>query len=242
MNADLPQHIVKSFEQELKQLRDMLVEMGSLLEAQLATAGAAIAQGDSAAAASAVEQDPAIDSLEREVEQFVIRMLALRQPLAGDLRQIVAALKISSDLERIGDYSANVAKRSIVLAQFNLTFKLAGLAHLIRLVQENLKRTIDLLGDYDAELAIEVWRADQAVDDIYTAIFRELITYMMEDPRNITPCTHLLFVAKNLERIGDHTTNIAETVHYATTGDVLPEGRPKGESSSYMVVRPREHQ
>jgi phosphate transport system protein len=240
MPSDLPQHIVKSFEQELKQLRAMLVEMGGLLEAQLATAGAAVMQGDSAAATAALEQDPAVDALEREVEQFVIRMLALRQPMAGDLRQIVAALKISSDLERIGDYAANVAKRSIVLAQFNLPFKLAGLAHLTRLVQENLKRTIDILGDYDAERAIEVWRADQAVDDIYTAIFRELITYMMEDPRNITPCTHLLFVAKNLERIGDHTTNIAETVHYATTGEVLPEGRPKGETSAYMIVRARD--
>jgi phosphate transport system protein len=238
--SDLPQHIVKSFEQELKQLRGMLVEMGGLLESQLATAGVAVTQGDSAAATAAMEQDPAVDALEREVEQFVIRMLALRQPMAGDLRQIVAALKISSDLERIGDYAANVAKRSIVLAQFNLPFKLAGLAHLIRLVQENLKRTIDILGDYDAERAIEVWRADQAVDDIYTAIFRELITYMMEDPRNITPCTHLLFVAKNLERIGDHTTNIAETVHYATTGEVLPEGRPKGETSAYMIVRTRD--
>jgi phosphate transport system protein len=240
MQSDLPQHIVKSFEQELKQLRAMLVEMGGLLEAQLATAGAAVMQGDSAAATAAMEQDPAVDALERDVEQFVIRMLALRQPMAGDLRQIVAALKISSDLERIGDYAANVAKRSIVLAQFSLPFKLAGLAHLTRLVQENLKRTIDILGDYDAERAIEVWRADQAVDDIYTAIFRELITYMMEDPRNITPCTHLLFVAKNLERIGDHTTNIAETVHYATTGEVLPEGRPKGETSAYMIVKARD--
>jgi phosphate transport system protein len=238
--SDLPQHIVKSYEQELKRLRDLLVEMGGLLESQLATAGAAVLQGDGAAATAALEQDPAVDALEREVEQFVIRLLALRQPMAGDLRQIVAALKISSDLERIGDYAANVAKRSVVLAQFNLSFKLAGLAHLIRQVQENLKLTIDILGDYDAERAIEVWRADQAVDDIYTAIFRELITYMMEDPRNITPCTHLLFVAKNLERIGDHTTNIAEIVHYATTGEVLPEGRPKGETSAYTIVRPRE--
>jgi phosphate transport system protein len=236
--SDLPQHIVKSYEQELKQLRDMLVKMGGLLEAQLATATAAVVQGDAAAATAAMEQDPAVDALEREVEQFVIRLLARRQPMAGDLRQIVASLKISSDLERIGDYAANVAKRSIVLNQFSLPFKLGGLAHLCRLVQENLKLTIDLIGDNDAERAIQVWRADQVVDDIYTAIFRELITYMMEDPRNITPCTHLLFIAKNLERIGDHTTNIAETVHYATTGVVLPEGRPKGATSAYTIVRP----
>ncbi len=237
---DLPEHIVKSYEQELKQLRNMLVEMGGLLESQLADATAAVTQGDGAAATAAMEQDPAVDALERDVERFVIRMLALRQPLAGDLRQIVAALKIASDLERIGDYAANMAKRSVVLNQFSLPFKLGGLAHLARLVQENLKLTIDVVGDSDPEHAIQVWRADQAVDDIYTAIFRELITYMMEDPRNITPCTHLLFMAKNLERIGDHTTNIAETVHYAATGEVLPEGRPKGETSAYTIVRPRE--
>jgi phosphate transport system protein len=187
-----------------------------------------------------MEQDPAVDRIERDVEQFVIRMLALRQPVAGDLRQIVASLKIASDFERIGDYAANVAKRSIVLNQFNLPFKLGGLTHLARLVQENLKLTVDAVGDSDPERAIQVWRADQVVDDIYTAIFRELITYMMEDPRNITPCTHLLFMAKNLERIGDHTTNIAETIHYAATGESLPEGRPKGESSAYTIVRPRE--
>jgi len=240
MASEIAEHIVKSFEQELKRLRDMLVEMGGLLEVQLATAGAAVNQGDMAAATAAMEQDPGIDGLEREVEQFVIRLLALRQPMAGDLRQIVAALKIASDLERIGDYAANVAKRSIVLAQFNLNFKLGGLSQMTRLVQENLKMTIDAIGENDADRAIQVWRADQVVDDIYTATFRELITYMMEDPRSITPCTHLLFIAKNLERIGDHTTNIAETVHYAATGEVLPEGRPKGQSSAYTVIRPRE--
>jgi phosphate transport system protein len=237
---DLPEHIVKSYEQELRQLRNMLLEMGGLLESQLAAAITSVTLGDGAAATSAMEQDPAVDALERDVEQFVIRMLALRQPLAGDLRQIVAALKIASDLERIGDYAANMAKRSVVLNQFNLPFKLGSLTHLGRLVQENLKLTIDVVGNSDPDSALQVWRADQAVDDIYTAIFRELITYMMEDPRNITPCTHLLFMAKNLERIGDHTTNIAETVHYAATGVVLGEARPKGETSAYTIVRPRE--
>ncbi len=187
-----------------------------------------------------MEQDPKVDALEREVEQFVIRLLALRQPMAMDLRQIVAALKMTGDLERIGDYAANVAKRSLVLAQFSLPFSLAGIGTMARLVQENLKLTIDAIGESDAEKAVQVWRSDQAIDDLYTAIFRELVTYMMEDARNITPCTHLLFIAKNLERIGDHATNIAETVHYAVTGEVLPEGRPKGDSSAYAVVRPRE--
>ncbi len=238
--SDASPHIVKSYEQDLRQLRDMLVEMGGLLESQLAMALRAVVAHDSAAATQAMEQDPAVDALERDIEAFVIRLLALRQPMAGDLRQIVAALKISTDLERIGDYSANVAKRSIVLSQFGTPFTLGGISHMARLVQENLKLTIDAVGETDPERAVQVWRSDRAVDDVYTAVFRELITYMMEDPRNITPCTHLLFVAKNLERIGDHATNIAETVHYAATGETLPEGRPKGDNAAFMIVQPRE--
>ena len=233
-------HIVKSFEQELNRLRDLITEMGGMVESQVALAAQAVVHMDPAAATQAVEQDPKVDALEREVEQFVIRLLALRQPMAMDLRQIVAALKMTGDLERIGDYAANVAKRSLVLNQFSLPFSLAGIGTMARLVQENLKLTIDAIGESDTEKAIQVWRSDQAIDDLYTAIFRELVTYMMEDARSITPCTHLLFIAKNLERIGDHATNIAETVHYAVTGEVLPEGRPKGDSSAYTIVRPRE--
>jgi phosphate transport system protein len=194
---------------------------------------------DSVAATRVVEEDPKVDALEREVEQFVIRMLALRQPMAGDLRRVVAALKITGDLERIGDYAANVAKRSIVLGQYNLPYSLAGLAHMAHMVQEQLKSIIDALGTSDTAKAIEVWRSDRIVDDIYNALFRELITYMMEDPRNITPCTHLLFIAKNLERIGDHATNIAETVYYAVEGEVIPDARPKGDTSVFAVVRPQ---
>ncbi len=233
-------HIVKSYGQELRRLRDLLAEMGGLVENQVAEAARAVVQQDSDAATRAVEQDPAVDALEAEVERFVIQMLALRQPMAGDLRQIVAALKITGDLERIGDYAANVAKRSIVLNQFSLPFSLGGLGHMARLVQESLKLTIDAIGESDPAKAEQVWRSDQAVDDIYTAIFREFITYMMEDPRNITPCAHLLFIAKNLERIGDHATNIAELVHYAATGESLGSGRPKGDSSAYTIVRPQE--
>src|SRR3954447_6294395 len=234
------EHLVKSFDIDLKKLRDMLTEMGGIVESQVALAAEAIANRDTAAATRAVEADPQVDALEREIEQFVIRMLALRQPMAGDLRQIVAALKITGDLERIGDYAANVAKRSIVLAQFSLPYSLAGLQHMAHMVQEQLKSIIDALGNGDADKAVEVWRSDRVVDDIYNALFRELITYMMEDPRNITPCTHLLFIAKNLERIGDHATNVAETVYYAVKGESLPESRPKGDTSAYAVVRSRE--
>jgi phosphate transport system protein len=238
--SESPEHLVKSYDQELKRLRDMMTEMGGIVESQVALAAEAIMHRDAAAATRAVEDDPKVDALERGIEQFVIRLLALRQPMAADLRHIVAALKITGDLERIGDYAANVAKRSIVLAQFSLPYSLAGLAHMAHLVQQQLKSIIDALGENDAEKATEVWRSDQVVDDIYNAIFRELITYMMEDPRNITPCTHLLFIAKNLERIGDHATNIAETVFYAVKGEALPETRPKGDTSAYAVVRPKE--
>jgi phosphate transport system protein len=238
--SETPRQVVTSYDQELKRLRGMITQMGGIVETQVALAAEAIMHRDAAAAARAVEEDPKVDALEREVETFVIRLLALRQPVAGDLRQIVAALKITGDIERIGDYAANVAKRSIVLAEFSLPYSLAGLAHMARLVQQQLKSVIDAFGDDDADKAMEVWRSDQVVDDIYNAIFRELITYMMEDPRNITPCTHPLFIAKNLERIGDHATNVAETVYYAVKGESLPESRPKGDTSDYAVVRPRE--
>jgi phosphate transport system protein len=187
-----------------------------------------------------VEEDPKVDAMEREIEALAIRLLALRQPVASDLRSIVSALKVTGDIERIGDYAANVAKRSIVLSQYQLPYSLAGLAHMATMVQAQLKSIIDALGDNDTDKAVEVWRSDQVVDDIYNAIFRELITYMMEDPRNITPCTHLLFIAKNLERIGDHATNIAENLYYAVKGESLPETRPKGDTSAYAVIRPRD--
>jgi phosphate transport system protein len=238
--ADSQEHLVKSYDQQLKRLRNFLTEMGGIVENQVALAATAILGHDASAAARAVDLDSNVDALEHEAEQFVIGLLALRQPMAGDLRQIVAALKISGELERIGDYAANVAKRSIVLAQFNLPVPLTGLGNMARLVQEHLKTIIDAISDGDTGKAVSVWRSDETVDDIYNALFRELITYMMEDPRNITPCTHLLFIAKNLERIGDHATNIAEMVYYAVTGEVLPDARPKGNNAAYAVVRPME--
>ena len=230
-------HIVKSYSQELQRLRDLMTEMGGLVESQVAMATKAILTHDNDLATRAVEQDPAVDRLEREAEQFVIRMLALRQPMASDLRQIVAAMKITAALERIGDYAKNVAKRSIVLGQVSVPFSLSGLAAMSRLVQENLRLVIDAVGESDAQKAVQVWQSDEAIDDLYNSIFRELVTYMMEDARSISPCTHLLFIAKNLERIGDHATNIAEHVHYAVTGEALTEERPKGDSSAYAVVR-----
>lgn len=233
-------HIVKSYDNELQRLRSLVTNMGGMVESQTALACTAMLTRDSDAAAAAMESDPRVDAQEREIEAFVIRLLALRQPMAQDLRLIVATLKMTGDLERIGDYAANVARRSLVLQQFTLPYTLTGLNHMARLVQENLKLIIDAIGESDTEKALQVWRTDEAIDQIYNALFRELITYMMEDPRNITPCTHLLFIAKNLERIGDHATNIAETIWYAVKGEPLTDARPKGDMSAYAVVRHRE--
>jgi phosphate transport system protein len=232
--SEVTQHVVQRFDQELNRLCDLVAKMATNVESQVALASKAVLELDAKAATQAIEADPEVDALEREIEQFVIRLLALRQPFAGDLRTIIAALKASDDLERIGDYAANVAKRSIVLAQAPPSFGLASLAHMADLVQQNLHRMVTILVHPDAGTAAEVWSADKAVDDVYNAVFRELITYMLENPPNITPCTHLLFVARNLERIGDHTTNVAETVYYATTGEELSGPRPKTESDMYL--------
>ena len=231
------QHIVKSYGQELQLLRGLMTAMGGMVENQVALATEAILHGDAGVATRAVELDREVDQQEREAEQFIIRMLALRQPMADDLRQVVGAMKITAAMERIGDYAKNIARRSIVLGAHRLPFSLTGVANMSRLVQENLKLVIDAIGENDAEKAGHAWQADLAIDEIYNSIFRELVTYMMEDARNITPCTHLLFIAKNLERIGDHATNIAEHVHYAVTGEPLREERPKSDGSAFAGVR-----
>ena len=230
-------HIVKSYGQELQLLRGLMTAMGGMVENQVALATDAILHGDAGVAAQAVELDGQVDAQEREAEQLVIRMLALRQPMADDLRQVVGAMKITAAMERIGDYAKNIARRSIVLGEYRLPFSLTGVANMSRLVQENLKLVIDAIGENDADKARQAWQADLAIDEIYNSIFRELVTYMMEDARNITPCTHLLFIAKNLERIGDHATNIAEHVHYAVTGEPLREKRPKSDGSAFAGVR-----
>ena len=233
MSSTDPRHIVRSYEQELEGLRGMIARMGGLVESQTANAISAVLNRDGEAAQYAMEQDPEVDALERDIEGRAIRMLALRAPMAQDLREIVSVLKVTSDLERIGDYAANIAKRSLRLGRIGPESTmgspaLGGLRNMGRLVQESLRLAIDALSQNDRDKAFEVWHSDKAVDELYTAMFRELITYMMEDPRNISPCTHLLFIAKNLERIGDHCTNIAEHVHYAVTGEMLPPSRPRG--------------
>ena len=231
-------HIVRSYDEDLRRLRDMTARMGGLAERQVADATRALVRRDTDLASEVVQRDAQIDALEREIENFGVRLIALRQPMANDLRIIIAAMKASNDLERIGDYARNAAKRAIVLASLPALGSLNGFERMAHLVQENLKAAMDAFVADDAEAARRVWEADEPVDAIYNGIFRELLTFMMEDPRNITAATHMLFIAKNLERIGDHTTNIAERIHYAVRGDSLPEDRPKADDSAYAVVRP----
>jgi phosphate transport system protein len=212
--------------------------MGGLAEALLADALDSVTKRDPDLAKKTTQEDRKIDDLEASIGQLVVRLLALRQPMAADLRNIVAALKISSDIERIGDYGANVAKRAITLSDAQTVKPLFAINRMGRLTLQMIKNVLDSYTEGNAEKAKEVWLRDEEVDDLYTGLFRELLTYMMEDPRNITPCTHMLFIAKNLERIGDHATNIAETVHYMVKGDHLDETRPKGDQSSFAVVKP----
>ncbi len=234
----MQEHTVRSYSEELRRLREMIARMGGLAERQVADATIALVRRDSDLASEVMGRDAAIDALEREIEAYCIRILALRQPVGQDLRLIVASLKISHELERIGDYARNAAKRSLVLAQQPPLGSLNGFQRMANLVQANLKDAIDALVNDDAAKADEVWAADVPIDEVYNGIFREMLTFMMEDPRNITAATHLLFVAKNLERIGDHATNIAEKVHYAVRGEAMLEDRPKADVSASAVIRP----
>jgi phosphate transport system protein len=221
------EHILKSYDQELQRLDNSIAEMGGLAETQLAAAIDAVVKRDSDLASSVIEGDARVDELEHEVEGQVVRLLALRQPMARDLRQIVAALKTSTDLERICDYAANVAKRSIVLNQSAPVKPVYALPRMGTLCQAMIKDMLDAYVERDADKALAVWMRDEELDEMYTSLFRELLTYMIEDARNITACTHLLFMAKNLERIGDHTTNIAETLYFLVHGKPLAQIRPK---------------
>jgi phosphate transport system protein len=232
------EHIIRVYDQELDQLNNTIAQMGGLAEIQIANAIDAVIKRDPALGAKTVDADARIDELEHEVQNQVVRLLALRQPMARDLRNIVAALKISSDLERIADYAANVAKRTQALVQSPVVNPIFAIPRMGTLAQALIKDVLDAYAERNIDKALQVWRRDEELDEMYAGLFRELLTYMMEDPRNITPCTHLLFIAKNIERIGDHATNIAETVHFLVEGGPFLEGRPKGDTSSFAVVAP----
>jgi phosphate transport system protein len=232
------EHIVRSFDEELERLKQSIVTMGGLAESQIENAIQSIVRRDGALAHRVMDGDLRLDGMEGDVDNTVLRMLALRQPMAQDLREILAALKIAADLERIGDYAANLAKRAIALSQVPAVRPVTAIPRMGRLSQEIIKEVLDAYTERDLDRALAAWRRDEELDDLYNSLFRETLTYMMEDPRNITPCTHLLFIAKNIERIGDHATNIAETLHFLIAGAPIAQARPKGDVSSFTVVTP----
>jgi len=226
------EHIIKSYDSELTRLTGEIVRMGELSVTQLESAIDVVDRRDERAAQRVVANDEAIDQLEQEISHDVVRLLALRAPMAGDLRNVFAALRIAADIERIGDYAANVAKRSIPLSMVAPVTPTKGLGYLAKLAAAEVREVLVAYRDQDAERAYQVWKSDAELDEAYTGYFRQLLTYMMEDPRNITPCTHLLFMAKNIERIGDHATNIAENVWFQVHGEPLDKQRTKRDFTS----------
>jgi phosphate transport system protein len=220
-------HTVKAFDADLGQIRGLVSEMGGRAEAAINESIRALSRADLDAAARIVEDDRKIDELEAEIERQVIRLIGLRAPVADDLREAVAALKISGVIERIGDYAKNIAKRVPMLSEMRASEPLTILPAMASTVSDLVRAALDAYAARDAAAAVEVCRADRQVDDFYNTLFRTLLTYMMENPSAITPSAHLLFIAKNLERIGDHATNVAEMVYFAATGEQLTE-RPRG--------------
>ncbi|HVI51127.1 MAG TPA: phosphate signaling complex protein PhoU [Candidatus Sulfotelmatobacter sp.] len=228
-------HIVKSFDEALRILHGQVSRMGVLTEHQLGRSIHALAERDDEMAGQVVQADHEIDALEAAANDQVVRVLALRAPVADDLRVVLTALKVAAALERIADYAANIAKRSIVLTSLPQVPTVRPLQRLGKLVHGLLAEALTAYEERDAEKALSVWNRDKEVDEQYSGLFRELLTYMMEDSRNITPCSHLLFIAKNIERIGDHTTNICEMVYFLTTGHPIEGARPKNDTSSYIT-------
>lgn len=231
------EHITKAFDVDLQELQRLVVEMGGIAEQQIGDAVDALTKRDVALAQRVMASDAGLDALQRELEEKAVLTIARRQPMATDLRDIIGALRVSNDLERIGDLAKNIAKRVVVLGrEFRYPTVMRGVESMSDLVLAALKEVLDAYARRDTEQALRVWRGDEAIDAVNNSLFRELLTYMMEDPRNITFCTHLLFCAKNIERMGDHATNIAETVHYMVEGRALVDERPKGDFTSMTAV------
>ena len=230
------EHTLKRFDEELERLSSTISEMGGLAESQLAQSLVALRERDTEAAERVIAEDARVDALDLAVQEQTVKLLALRQPMAVDLRVILSSIKIASALERIADYAKNTAKRSILLTQgTSPVAAVNGIDRLGRLVRTALKDVLDAFAHGDVVKAHDVWQRDEEIDQVYTGLFRELLTYMMEDPRTITACTHLLFMAKNIERAGDHVTNIAELVSFRATGHGFDEVRPKGSASLYAT-------
>ena len=230
-------HIVSSFDEDLNQLRRKVVEMGNLVEEQFVRAGEALSQRDQELAAEILKTDSLIDQLELDIEKSAVEVIALRAPVADDLREVISTIRISSALERMGDYIKNLAKRLSVLSKIDhLPGSAAIINQLISIIKTMVTDILDAYVNRDIQKAIDVWNRDQEVDSLYDSLFRELLTYMMENPRYITAATHLLFIAKNIERAGDHCTNIAEIIYYIAEGELLELKRPKKDASSFVNI------
>jgi phosphate transport system protein len=223
-------HTVRAFDRELELLGRKIAEMGGIGEKMLADGIDALIRLDADLARSTISMDKRLDALQREVEESAVLIIARRQPVGLDLREIVAAMRLSGDLERVGDLAKNIAKRAVALSgEQRLPRAMIGLRHMGELAAMQLKDVLDAYSQRDVERADAVWLRDAEIDALDDSVFRDLLTFMMEDPRTITVCTQLLFCSKNVERVGDHATNIAETVHYILTGEMLPMDRPKGD-------------
>jgi phosphate transport system protein len=236
MNAMMNEHTAKAFDVDLQELTRMVAEMGGLAEKQVADAVDALAERDADRAQRVVASDVAVDRLQHEIEEKAVLTIARRQPMAVDLRAVVGALRVSNDLERIGDLAKNIAKRVALTGDFHPAKLILGVEHMASMVLGQLKQVLDSYASHDLEKAMAVWNGDEEVDALCTSLFRELITYMMEDPRNITFCMHLMFCAKNIERMGDHATNIAETVYYMIEGRTIADQRPKGDTTTIAAL------
>jgi phosphate transport system protein len=226
-------HIVAGYDRDLADLETSVSRMAGMAEAMLSSAAQALARGDHGLAERVILSDDVVDRLDRSIEQDAIALIARRQPLAGDLRRIIATLKISAELERVGDLARGIAQRGQDIDSTQLAGVLTGVLHLAQLAARRLKAVVDAYMARDDSRAVSVWLRDKEIDALYGGLFRELVTYMMEDPRMIGGGTQLLFCAKSIERVGDHATNIAEIVHYVVTGDLLTVERPKGGETAY---------
>jgi phosphate transport system protein len=237
MIQGLSDHTAKAFDTDLQELNSKVAEMGGLAEREIADAIQALTRRDVELAKRVVASDPNVDALQQEIEEKAILTIARRQPMAVDLREVVGALRVANDLERIGDLAKNIGKRvSALEGDFHPQKLIRGVEHMASLVLGQVKHVLDAYAARDLKAALAVWKGDEEIDAICTSLFRELLTYMMEDPRNITFCIHLMFCAKNIERMGDHATNIAETVHYMVEGRPIADQRPKGDTTAFAKM------
>ncbi len=232
VKTTMPDHTVKAFTEELDGLQHEVARMGGLAETALNEALAAFSRRDTNLAQGVIGRDAKIDAAQRDVEKRAVKLFALRQPMASDLRVVLTGWRIAGELERIGDLAKNIAKRALILNQAEPIQLTKSIDRMGRIASSHLKQVLDAYSNRDVQAAVGVWYGDEDIDAHYNSLFRELLTYMMEDPRMISSSAHLLFIAKNVERIGDHCTNIAEYIHYLVTGEDIARERPKAEATA----------